>query len=183
MPRMAASTPAMSLTWGKRMKLPIPVKRGAFIASRGRYPFLPLPLAGEGRGGGLGTSELALDRLHALFVDDTDHLVAQLGEPRATRHVEGPRPWQVDRQRRADTAGTVRHDVNHVAQEDRLVDVMGDEQHRLAIALPEVGQHLLHDLAWPGIERAEKLFHQQLPRILPPGPGGRGPPLYCTGQG
>src|SRR2546430_12971417 len=114
------------------MKLPIPVKRGAFIASTGRYPFLPPPRRGEGRGRYLGTSELALDRLHALFVDHAYDLVAQLGEPRAAHHVEGPRPWQVDRQRRADTAGTVRHDVNHVAQEDRLVDVMGDEQHRLA---------------------------------------------------
>src|SRR5439155_25740314 len=114
------------------MKLPIPVKRGAFIASTGRY---------------LGTSELALDRLHALLVDHAYDLVAQLGEPRAAHHVEGPRPGQIDRQRDADTAGTVRHDVDHVAQEDRLLDVMGDEEHGLAVPLPEVGQPLLHYLA------------------------------------
>src|SRR2546423_15580728 len=117
------------------MKLPIPVKRGAFIASTGRYPFLPPPRRGEGRGGGLGTSELALDRLHALFVDHAYDLVAQLGESRAAHHVEGPRPGQIDRQRGAYTAGTVRHDVDHVAQEERLIDVIGAEEHGLAIPL------------------------------------------------
>src|SRR6266852_4263643 len=120
MPTMAASTPSISLTCGRRMKLAIPVNRAAFIASTGRY---------------LGTSELRLYRLHALFVDDADHLVAQLGEPRTTHHVEGPWPRQIDVEGGADAAGAVRHDVDHVAQEDRLVDVMGDEQHGLAIAL------------------------------------------------
>src|SRR5947207_14871657 len=100
------------------MKLPIPVKRGAFIASTGRYPFLPPPRRGEGRGGGLGTSELALDRLHALFVDHAYDLVAQLGEPRAAHHVEGPRPGQIDRPRDADTAGPVRHALDPVAPDD-----------------------------------------------------------------
>src|SRR5713101_9259398 len=115
MPTMAASTPSMSLTCGRRMKLAIPVKRGAFMPSTGRY---------------LGTSELRLDGLHALFVNHADDLATQLGEPRAPDHVEGPRPWQVDGQGRANAAGAVRHDVNHVAQEDRLIDVMGDEEHR-----------------------------------------------------
>src|SRR5260370_30923512 len=109
MPMMAASTPSMSLTCGRRMKLAIPVKRGAFIASTGRYRGLPPPLSGDGRGGGSilppplarepmssgsrdfprgpgrgggsGTGQLRLNRLHALFVDDADHLIAQLGEP------------------------------------------------------------------------------------------------------
>src|ERR1700694_5113371 len=124
---MAASTPSISLTWGRRMKLAIPVKRGAFIASTGRYRLPPPPLAGEGRGGGSGTSQLRLDRLHALLVDDAHHLIAQLGEPRAAHHVEGPRPRQVDGQGGADAAGTIGHDVDHVAEEDRLVDVVGDE--------------------------------------------------------
>src|SRR6267143_4946605 len=98
---MAASTPSILLTWGRRMKLAMPVKRGAFIASTGRY---------------LGTGQLRLDRLHALFVDDADHLVAQLGELRATHHVERPRPGQIDGQGGADAAGTVGHDVDHVAE-------------------------------------------------------------------
>src|SRR5438128_8958907 len=131
MPTMAASTPSISPTCGSRIKLPMPVKRGAFIASTGRYLFLPPPLAGEGRGGGSGTSKLAFDRLHALFVDHADHLVAQLGEPWARHHVEAAGAWQIDRQRRADAARAVRHDIDHVAQKDRPVDVMGDDRHGL----------------------------------------------------
>src|SRR5437762_616216 len=133
MPTIAASTPSISLTWGRRMKLPIPVKRAAFMASTGRYRFLPPPPAGEGRGGGSGTSKLAFDRLHALFVDDAHHLVAQLGEPRARHHVKAARARQIDGQGRANPPGAVRHDVDHVAQEERLVDVVSDEQHGLAI--------------------------------------------------
>src|SRR5438309_11432746 len=132
MPTTAASTPARSVTWGRRMKLPTPVKRGATIASTGRY---------------LGTSQLRLDRLHALLVNDADHLVAQLGEPRAGHHLEVAWPRQVDIQCGADAAGPVGHDVDHIAEEESLIDIVRDEQHRLAIALPEVGQHLLHDLA------------------------------------
>src|SRR6267378_5007751 len=114
MPTTAASTPAMSFTWGRRMKLPTPVKRGATMASTGRY---------------LGTSQLRFDRLHALLVNDADHLVAQLGEPRAGHHLEVAWPRQVDVQRGADATGPVGHDVNHVAQEERLIDVVRDEEH------------------------------------------------------
>src|SRR5260370_31726754 len=113
MPTMAASTPSMLLTCGNRMKLAIPVKRAAFIASTGRY---------------LGTSELRLNRLHALFVDDADHLVAQVGEPLPTHHVEGPCPRQIDVQGGADAPGPVRHDVDDVAQDDRLAERMDDDQ-------------------------------------------------------
>src|SRR5260370_14599759 len=100
MPTMAASTPSILLTCGRRMKLAIPVKRAAFIASTGRY---------------LGTSELGLNRLHALFVDDADHLVAQLGEAGATHHVEGPWPRQIDVEGGADAPVPVRHAVDDVA--------------------------------------------------------------------
>src|SRR6266849_9893993 len=146
MPTIAASTSAMSLTWGSRMKLPTPVKRGATIASTGRY---------------LGTSQLRFDRLHALFVDDADHLAAQLAKSRARYHLEIPWPRQIDAQRGANSPRPVGHDVDHVAEEERLIDVVRDEQHRLAIALPEVRQHLLHDLARQGIQGAEGLVHQQ----------------------
>src|ERR1700682_2129395 len=149
MPTTAASTPAMSLTWGRRMKLPTPAKRGATIASSGRY---------------LGTSQLRVDRLHALFVDDANDLAAQLGKSRASHHLETPRPRQVDVQRGADAPGPVGHDVDHVAEEERLIDVVRHEQDRLTIALPEVGQHLLHDLARQGVECPERLPPPGQPR-------------------
>src|SRR5260370_34093341 len=107
MPTMAASTPSMLLTCGNRMKLAIPVKRAAFIASTGRY---------------LGTSELRLNRLHALFVDDAAHLVAQLGEPLPAHHVEGPRPRQSDVEGGAAAAGPVRPAVRDVCAECTFID-------------------------------------------------------------
>src|SRR5260370_3022370 len=128
MPTMAASTPSISFPCGRRMKLAIPVKRAAFIASTGRY---------------LGTSELRLNRLHALFVDDADHLVAQLGEAGAAHHVEGPRPRQIDGEGCADAAGAGRHAVDHVAQANRLIYVIGLVQYPLALSLPLVCQPLL----------------------------------------
>src|SRR5919201_1517974 len=131
MPMMAASTPLMSFTCGSRMKLPIPVKRGAFMASTGRY---------------LGTGEFGLDSLHALFVDDADHLVAEIAEGGCLQGVKAARPRYVNRHRGADATRPARHHVNHVAEEDRLLDVVGHEQNGLAIALPEIGEQLLHDL-------------------------------------
>src|SRR3982074_1464160 len=106
MPTIAASTPSMSLTCGRRMKLPIPVKRGAFIASTGRYR---RPVVGFGS----GTRQLRFDSFHALFVDDSGYLVAQLSEPLASHHVEGPRPRQIDDQRGADAARPVGHHIDH----------------------------------------------------------------------
>ena len=38
---------------------------------------------------------------------------------------------------------------------------MGDEQHRLAVRVPELQQEIAHDLAGLGIERPERLVHQQ----------------------
>src|SRR5207245_3138722 len=99
MPTIAASTPAMSFTCGRRMKLPTPVKRGATIASTGRY---------------LGTSQFRFDGLHALFVDDADHLPAQLAKSRAGHHLEIPRPRQIDAQRGANSPRPVGHHLDHV---------------------------------------------------------------------
>src|SRR5437899_11669545 len=103
MPTIAASTSAMSLTWGSRMKLPTPVKRGATIASTGRH---------------LGTSQLRFDRLHALFVDDADHLVAQLGESWAGHHLQVSRPPEGNGRGGPDAAGAAGHHSDHVALGD-----------------------------------------------------------------
>jgi len=53
------------------------------------------------------------------------------------------------------------HHVDAVGQENRFLDVVGDEQHRDAELLPDIGQDLLHHHAGLGIERAERLVHQQ----------------------
>ena len=59
---------------------------------------------------------------------------------------------------------------------------MGDEEHGLAIPLPEVGQHLLHDLAGQGIQRAEGFVHQQHLRVVRQRSSDRHPLFHATGQ-
>src|ERR1700759_5772534 len=39
-----------------------------------------------------------------------------------------------------------RHDDDAVGERDRLLEVMGDEQHRLAVRVPEIEQQVSHDL-------------------------------------
>ena len=46
-------------------------------------------------------------------------------------------------------------------EEDRFVDLVGDEQDGLAPLLPDAHQLGLHDLAGLRIERGERLVHQQ----------------------
>src|SRR5881392_3845455 len=151
MPRIAASTPFISLTWGRRMKLPMPVKRGAFMASTGRY---------------LGTSQFRFDRFHALLVDDANHLVSKVAEFRRLQGIESAGTSDVNPQRGAHPSRPGRHDVDDIAEEDGLVDVMSNKEDRLAVPLPEVGQQLLHDLARERVKRAEGLVHQQHLRIV-----------------
>ena len=47
------------------------------------------------------------------------------------------------------------------AKGQRLAEIVGDEQHGLALALPEAQQHRMHVELGVGVERAERLVHQQ----------------------
>src|SRR5581483_3661171 len=58
-------------------------------------------------------------------------------------------------------AGARRHDDDAVGQRDCLFEVVGDEQHGLAIAAPEVEQEIAHDLPGLRVERPERLVHQE----------------------
>ena len=58
-----------------------------------------------------------------------------------------------------------RHDDDPVAQEQRLVDAVGDEHRRLALALPDLEQLLLQDPAGLLVEGTERFVEQQDPRI------------------
>ena len=46
-------------------------------------------------------------------------------------------------------------------QRQRLAEVVGDEQHGLALALPDLEQGLVHLELGVGVERAERLVHQE----------------------
>ena len=62
-------------------------------------------------------------------------------------------------------AGPGRHDHHPVGECDRLLQVVGDEQHGLAVAGPQLEQQVAHDLPGLGVERPERLVHQQDVRI------------------
>ena len=93
---------------------------------------------------------------HALDVDDV-FLVARIEQQLGA----AARPRQVDIDDLPDAAGRARHHHDLVGEEHRLLDRMGDEQHRLAVALPDVEQVVLQPRAGMRIERAERLVHQQ----------------------
>ena len=63
--------------------------------------------------------------------------------------------------------GPRRHHRDAVAEQDRLVDRMGDEHHGLALVGPlhQRQQFLLQDFAGLRIERRERLVHQQDRRV------------------
>ncbi|MHC2561173.1 hypothetical protein ACVIVD_003167 [Bradyrhizobium liaoningense] len=65
-----------------------------------------------------------------------------------------------------DAAGTRTHDDDAAAEEDRFLDVVGHEQHRLLVALPDPEQHFLHQGAGLVVQCAEGLVEQEDLRII-----------------
>ena len=60
-----------------------------------------------------------------------------------------------------DAAGARAHHDDAARHEDRLLDVVRDEQHRGLLAFPDREQELLHQPARLVVERAERLVEQQ----------------------
>src|SRR5579875_1526593 len=95
-------------------------------------------------------------------------VTAQLGEPGiGTDRLDVARPPKGDLQDLLYTPGPRGHHGDSVAEQDRLVDRMSDENHRLALfgALHQVEQLLLQDLARLCVERRKRFVHQQHRRI------------------
>jgi hypothetical protein len=61
-------------------------------------------------------------------------------------------------------ARTRRHDHHPIREGDRFLQIMGDEQHR-PLARPQAHEQVAHDLPGLGIERPERLIHQQDLRV------------------
>ena len=57
-------------------------------------------------------------------------------------------------------AGTRRHDHQALAEEERLLDGMSDQDDGLAGLLPELEHEALHLLPRQRVKRAERLVHQ-----------------------
>lgn len=79
------------------------------------------------------------------------------------------RPRQIDVEDILDRARAARHDDHPIGKRNCLVEVMGDEQDRGAQLLPELQQLVLHDGLGLHVERAERLVHQENPRIVDEG--------------
>ena len=81
-------------------------------------------------------------------------------EPRTGDDVARARPGQVDAEGVAHAAGPRRQHHDLVGQEDRLVDVVGDEEDGEVEVLPQRQQPLLHAQARLRVERGEGLVEQ-----------------------
>ena len=104
---------------------------------------------------------LAIAGEHFLAQHRPDRLV-QLDEARRRAHLgDVARPRQVDREladRMRRRAGREADDA--VAHRDRLVEVVGDEEHRLLLLGPEREHLVFHQLARLHVERREGLVHE-----------------------
>ena len=76
------------------------------------------------------------------------------------------RPRQGDRHLDLHRARMRRHHQHAVGQIDRLRDVMRDVNDGLAGLAPHLGEQPLHVVAGEGVERGERLVHQQHGRIV-----------------
>src|SRR5947209_434589 len=104
------------------------------------------------------TSSHQTDLGPQLFPD----VLAQLGIARTVaRLLHAARPRQVHLEHFPHAAGPGRHDDDPVAQDDSLVDAVGDEHQRALLLLENSHQLLLQQLARLRVKRAERLVHQQ----------------------
>ena len=74
------------------------------------------------------------------------------------------------------------HHGNARSEDDRLVDVVGDEQHRLAHLLLQAAELALQLGANDRVDGTERLVHQQHRRVGSEGPGDADALLLTTGQ-
>jgi hypothetical protein len=71
------------------------------------------------------------------------------------------RARKVDGKIKGEATGPGRHDENPVGEEHGLGDAMGDEEDRLAPVLPDAEEFKVHLLPGQGVQRAERLVHEQ----------------------
>src|SRR5688572_1710851 len=141
-------------------------------SSRVRKPAIPIPILRSllRRGRFCAAALEAAIRLNAAALSVRTSLIAHLSfQKRAdfarqfdvARAAKGlrsdPRPRDVDLELAYDAAWPRRHHDDAVAEEDRLVDRMGDQDDGLATRDPDALQLGVHALARERIERAERL--------------------------
>ncbi|MNP38421.1 hypothetical protein D3C76_1319330 [compost metagenome] len=78
--------------------------------------------------------------------------------------------------------GARAHHQDAVGEEQRFVDIVGDEHHGGADAGPDIQQQLLHAGTGLRVQCAERFVHQQQPWAVDQHPGDFGPLLHTAGQ-
>ena len=80
------------------------------------------------------------------------------------------------------TTGPGSHHKNAVAEKNRFIDIVRDEQCRRTLFAANVQEKLLHDGTGLGIQRPKRLIHQQNPRRVGEGTGNRNPLTHPAGK-
>ena len=133
-------------------------------------------------GAGLALLELRIHGLDALVVDRFEHPFLEAVERFRGRQPARPRPREVDRHLQLDRSRARRHHQHPVGEEQRLLDIVGDEQHGAVVLLPHFEQPFLHVGAGEGVQRAERLVEQQHLARAQQGAHQRGALAHAAGE-
>src|SRR5689334_3101396 len=117
-----------------------------------------------------------------LLLDQTPDAPLQGDELRRMLHVEGARRRQVDRDDLLDARRPRREHRNASGEEDRLADLMGDEQGGGPGAGEDLHQLELHELARLGVEGREGLVEEEKRRLDRERPGNVDPLAHAAGE-
>ncbi len=129
-----------------------------------------------------GTHGLLLHRLQHLFPDEMEDAIEQRAELPGRDQLERARTRQVDGDHILDPAGTGGHDHHLVAEQDRLLDRVGDEQDRLVRPVEDAHQLFLHDDLGLRVQRGKRLVHEQDRTLHDQRAGQRHPLTHAAGQ-
>src|SRR4051794_10372828 len=96
--------------------------------------------------------------------------------------VDVARPRQIDRELFLDATGMRREKHDPIAETGGFADVVGDEDNRLMTRGPDALDVAVKLLAGEGVERGERLVHEQDPRIWRERAGECDALLHATGK-
>src|SRR5262249_7773039 len=102
-----------------------------------------------------------LEGLARFLVDRLECLLLELSVARGGEDAMVAGAGQVDGDHFLDSPWARCHDHDPIGQEDRLLQVMCDEEHRPASKVVQFQKMFMHDASGQGVERAERLVEKQ----------------------
>src|SRR5690554_6856197 len=99
--------------------------------------------------------------LHRFFSNLVGELNLEVEKGRIRLHPVVSGTGEPDRNVSFDSSRPRAHDHTAAPEEDCLFNVMGDEQHRLAVCFPDIQQKFLHQTTRLVVKRAEGLVKKQ----------------------